>query len=67
MIKTLTALFINGRVFLRASAVAAAGAEDLPAIGSALKEPGVAPRFVTHFVEKQLRQRYVFFFATAGL
>ena len=40
--------------------MAAAGAKDLPAIGIALKEPGVPPRFITHMVEKQLRQRYVF-------
>ena len=62
LIDTLTTLFINGRIFMRASAgSAAAGATDIPGLGDALKEVGVRPHFVTHYVERQLRTRFVFY------
>ena len=62
LIDTLTSLFINGRIFMRASAgSAAAGATDVPGLGDALKEVGVRPHFVTHYVEKQLTKRFVFY------
>ena len=60
LIDTLTTLFINGRIFMCAtSASAAAGASDIPALGRSLKEVGVSPHFVTHAVEKQLRNNCV--------
>ena len=62
LIDTLTTLFINGRIFMRASAgSAAAGATDIPGLGDALKEVGVRPHFVTHYVERQLAKRFVIY------
>ena len=59
LIATLDALFIKSRVWLRQGA-AAAGAENLPAIGSFLRFTEAKPLFITHYVQKQLQTRYVF-------
>ena len=59
LIETLDALFIQARVFLRPGP-AAAGAADIPAIGRSLQDTGAVPLFITHYVQKQLQQRFVF-------
>ena len=59
LIKTLEALFVEARVFLRPGP-AAAGAADIPAIGRSLKDAGASPLFITHYVQRQLQTRFVF-------